>query len=120
MGKHLIIKDGQPIKGYEIRNDTSVEELDELYKAYKHSVPNGIHYYKPYFKALDADELSDADMITGANREQAKFDLELAVLEGILNGSLLSLFTDPKQWFWQSQSDKEFIILREWIEPKGA
>lgn len=116
-GKQLIIDKGKPINGYVIPDTTSIEQLNKLYHNYKYSVPNGLHYHKPYFKALSPEEISNTDMITGSNREHSKEALELAVLEGIINGSLQELFIDPRQWFWQSPDDKDFIILKDWIEP---
>lgn len=119
-GNKILIKNGIPMNGYTISDKTSIENLDKIYHDYKYSVPNGVKYQNNYFKALNANEISNTDMIIGANREESKANLELAVLEGIINGSIQKLFTHPNQWFWQSSEDKDFIILREWVEPKGV
>jgi hypothetical protein len=111
-GRLKIVDNGVP--NYELPTDTSIEHIEELYQIYKHSVPNGIKYKKNYFKALDSNEISDYDLIHGANREQAKAELELTVLAAILDGSIHQLFASERQWFWQSQNDNDLIILREW------
>ena len=91
----------------------SFELLETLYTIYKHSVPNGIKYKKTYFKALTYDELSTEDLILGANRQTSKENLEIAIISGVLNGSLV--WPDETKWFWQSENDKDFILLRKWI-----
>lgn len=113
-GKTYLIQNGIPQNGYIIDNKTiTFEMLEELYAIYKHSVPNGIRYKKTYFKALTYDELSTTDLISGANRQNAKENLEMAIITGVLNGSLT--WPDQTKWFWQSKNDKDFILLKRWI-----
>ena len=113
-GKTYLIQNGIPQNGYIIDNKTiTFEMLEELYAIYKHSVPNGIRYKKTYFKVLTYDELSTTDLISGANRQNAKENLEMAIITGVLNGSLT--WPDHTKWFWQSKNDKDFILLKRWI-----
>lgn len=109
-----LIDNGIPVNGYIISSEPiTFEQLEELYHIYKHSVPNTIKYKKQYFKALDSNQLDTKDLITGANRQIAKENLELAILIGVLNGSLI--WPNENQWFWQSEKDKDFVLLKKWI-----
>ena len=112
-GKDLIIN-GIPQGDYEISQiPISFADIEVLYKAYKYSVPDGIHLQKTFFRALPEEKLSDMDMIAGENRQAAREKLEMAVLEGGLNGSLK--WPDPKKWFWQSEKDPDLVILKKWV-----
>ena len=114
-GKTTLILNGTPQRGYQLSTEPiTFEILEALYQEYKHSVPNGVKYKRPYFKALDYEELSTEDLITGANRTKAKEKLELTLLTGILNGSLK--WPDESKWFWQSENDKDFVILKKWFK----
>ena len=75
-GNKILIKNGIPMNGYTISDKTSIENLDKIYHDYKYSVPNGVKYQNNYFKALNANEISNTDMIIGANREESKANLE--------------------------------------------
>lgn len=113
-GKQILIDNGVPINGYVLDNSPiTFEQLETLYQNYKHSVPDNIRYKKNYFKALQFEQLSTEDLITGANRQKAKEALELAILTGVLNGSLT--WPDDRTWFWQSKTDKDFVILKKWF-----
>lgn len=110
----ILILNGTPQGDYKLPNDKiTIEKIESLYQIYKHSVPNKIKYRKPYFKALSEKELSVQDLITGANRQQAKENLETTLLIGILNGSLT--WPDETKWFWQSKTDKDLILLKSWF-----
>lgn len=113
-GNIYLIYKGQPQNGY-VLDDTIItfEYLETLYNVYKHSVPNSKTCKKCYFKALSYDELSTKDLITGENREKSKEKLELAVITGVLNKSLV--WPDETKWFLQSENDKDFVILKKWI-----
>lgn len=115
-GKTLIDK-GIPVNGFVLSTDTvTLDHIENLYQLYKHSVPNQIRYKKCYFKALPAEKLNVSDLIKGENRQAAKENLEMTLITGILNGSLK--WPDPKKWFWQSEKDKDLILLREWFMRK--
>lgn len=95
------------------------EELNRLYEVYKHSVPTKSYEnkykfsHKPYFKALEYDELSDEDFMYGANRQHAQFDLENRVFH-LTDEEKKELFSNDN-WFWQGD-DKDFIIIKAWID----
>ncbi len=109
-----IIKDGMPVNGFQLRQEpVTIDELESLYEAYKNSTPNTQRHTKSYFKAKKFEEMTTDELISGANREKAREDLELTLLQGILNGSVT--WSDPKKWFWQSKKDKDFVILRSWV-----
>ena len=84
-----------------------------MIETYKHSVPNGMRRQRKFFRALPESELSTEDLIAGENRQKAKEKLEMAVLEGSLNGSLK--WPDNTKWFWQSEKDPDLIVLKKWI-----
>lgn len=114
-----IIKNGKATNSYHIRqNPVTITELEKLYDRYKHSIPDNIHYKYIYFNALPYNKLNAADMIKGINRRKSKEELELALLEGILNGSLV--WHDETKWFWQSENDKDFILLKQWFLPERS
>lgn len=114
MGKKDIIVKGVPKNGYEIsQKPITFEDIENLYEAYKHSVPDRIRLQRTFFRALPEDQLSDEDLITGEPRQAARERLEMAVLEGSLNGSLK--WPDSKKWFWQSEKDPDLVILKKWV-----
>lgn len=98
--------------------DKMIEGIESRYKDYKHSIPSerSESHRRSYFKALPEKELTDEDMLFGDNREVCRFVLESFILAMILCGA----FTwNPSwgTWFWQSEKDKDLVILRKWIEP---
>lgn len=115
-GKTYLIKNGKPISNFKIRTSpVTFSEIEDLYETYKYSVPDGTRSKRPYFYALGSEQIPTIKMINGANRQKAKEDLELTLLMGILNKSLK--WPNQKQWFWQSEKDKDLILLREWFTP---
>lgn len=124
-GKY-IIKDGE-YEGELGLNETTttqsaLQALEEMYQIYKHSVPSerSESHRRTYFKAIPEKDMSEEDMLYGERREVARCMLELPLLIYILNGSINwnDIEDGQSKWFWQSQDDKDFIILRSWIEPK--
>lgn len=93
--------------------------IEDLYWQYRHSVPSerSESHRRRYFKALPEDELSDEDMMYGAARETARCRLELFILLMLRSGQLC-WHEQWGSWFYQSPYEKEFIILRAWVEPK--
>ena len=89
----------------------NVEKLEELYDTYKHSIPSEKTMGRtPRFKALPESELSDEDMVYGVSREEAERALEQA----------LQRFAIPEgagSWFWQSENDKDLVVLKSWLQP---
>lgn len=87
--------------------------LEMLYERYKYSVTNK-DIKKPYFKALKKDELTDANIINGEDRYIARCMLEGYVVLASANGILQ--WPDDDLWFWQSETDPDLIVLKEWIK----
>lgn len=97
--------------------DKALEQIEYLYDQYKHSVPSerSERKRKRYFKALPEEQLEDDDMRYGLLRDEAQIRLELAVLCLVINGSLVWDEQRMGKWFWQSDNDKDLIILRQWV-----
>lgn len=97
-----------------------LDNLTAMYEAYKRSVPSerSDSHRKSYFKALPYEELSDDDILYGAPRELVRCVLEVSLLRCISDGKF-KWHDEWGTWFWQSLDDKDFVILREWVEPKN-
>lgn len=90
------------------------EILEQLYATYKRSVPQDfILGNKPYFKAVDADELTDRELVVNQQRNYAQASLEGYILCACLQGCLQ--WEDKSKWFWQSKKDKDLVVLKEWL-----
>lgn len=100
--------------------DEMFAEIERLYCIYKHSVPSerSESKRKKYFNALREKDLSDSDMLYGEPREVARFKLEVYVLFCIALGIFVWNRETMGKWFWQSECDKDLVILREWVEPE--
>lgn len=97
--------------------DEVLENVEELYCSYKHSIPSERSESKShqYFTALPERCLSDEVMLYGERRDKAQIKLELYLLCQIIQG----LKWNPEKmgkWFWQSKVDKDLVILKNWIE----
>lgn len=114
------------IKNGEYEGDLGVKACDEreclsememLYCRYKYSVPSERSESKSrqYFKALPERDLDDDSMMFGERRDKAQVELELYLLCQIINGFKWNTET-MGNWFWQSQNDKDLVILRQWVE----
>ncbi|MCQ2232464.1 MAG: hypothetical protein MJZ30_11515 [Paludibacteraceae bacterium] len=94
--------------------------INGLYQIYKHSRPsqrsdrNSVH---SYFKAMPESELSNNDILNGAHREVARFELEYHVLVYSMS-SLLKWDVNIMggSYFYKSPLDRDLIILRQWLE----
>lgn len=64
------------------------------------------------------NDLSDTDMLYGELREVARFELEAYVLFCIALGVFVWDEERMGKWFWQSEEDKDLVILRQWVEPE--
>ena len=87
--------------------------IETLYKKYKYSAPDKHDNKKSYFKSLPFDELTDEDLAYGYDRNFAQAILEGYILFANLKGWLTWEY--ECYWFWQSDNDRELIILKEWI-----
>lgn len=121
-GKLVMSEKDKPLPGHYDPLFIILKKIEQLYAAYKHSVPSERseshrHYY---FKALPEKDLTDKDMMYGDGRELARCKLELYLLYMILRDQF-HWQDEWGSWFWQSETDKDLIILRDWIEPnKGG
>lgn len=121
VGGKQIIQDGKYEGSLGVEPCTEAEFLsrvERLYHIYKHSVPSerSERRLKRYFKALPERELSDDAMLYGRRRDRAQIELELYLLCQILHGLKWNPDTMGR-WFWQSPTDKDLVILRQWVEP---
>jgi len=89
-----------------------------LYSKYKYSTPSERSESKKrkYFKALSAEELSDEQLVCGAEREVAQARLEGFILCAILSGAFKWDENKMGKWFYQSKSDPDLVILRSWVD----
>lgn len=98
-----------------------LERIEDNYLVYRHSIPGKREPSRPWFKALKYDELTDEDRLVGADRAEARFELEYSVLTAILTGKLT--WSEPTMsdhhWFWKSKRANGLVILRSWIEPSN-
>lgn len=103
----------------DVPEEDFMDVLYFAYEAYKRSVPSerSDSHHKSYFKALPYEKLSDDDILYGKPREFARFILEVMFLRGAYEGKL-KWHDEWGSWFWQSAKDKDFVILRDWVEPK--
>jgi len=118
--KKYLVKNGEYDGQLTDTNCFNISVLEDLYQEYKHSRPSERNDNKQrrYFKALKINELSDDDMLYGIDREVAQFRLESYLLCWILSGLFVWDEDNMGKWFWQSQNDKDLVILREWIDGK--
>lgn len=93
-------------------------DVEELYHRYKYSIPSERSQSKSrrYFMALPESALEDGDMLYGQYRDTAQFELEFYILCRIIGGFTWNPETMGR-WFWQSEKDKDLVILRKWVEP---
>lgn len=123
VGKQKLIDNGEydiARKLIDIQVDDILHNIESLYARYKHSMPSerSDSKYRKYFKALSVDELTDAQLAVGDNREVARARLEGYILCAVLCGNLAWDESTMGKWFWQSKIDPDLVILRDWIENK--
>ena len=120
VGNEYLIKEGMCDQGRIVYNRLLISEkerIEQLYKIFKYSCPSErSDILRGYFKAYTADELSDAEMVLGGNREFCRAALEGYILCASLMGDLKWSDLTEKTYYWQSEKDKDLVILREWIE----
>ena len=87
-------------------------DIDALYKQYKYSIPSERDGGKHYFKALSANELSDAQLVIGMNRLEARVRLEAYIALAAVKG--IEVWPNEKHWYWQGK-DKDLVILKQYM-----
>ena len=120
IGNEYLLKDGSYDGVLHNCVGCSIRTCEELYQIYKHSRPSerSENKQRKYFKALKLNELEEDDMLYGDDRELAQLSLELYLLCWILSGTFVWDEESMGKWFWQSQNDKDLVILRSWIDGK--
>ena len=120
IGNEYLIKDGKYDGVLYNGVGFSISTFEDLYQIYKHSRPSerSENKQRKYFKALKLNELEEDDMLYGDDRELAQLSLELYLLCWILSGTFVWDEESMGKWFWQSQNDKDLVILRSWIDGK--
>ncbi len=120
VGKHYLVKDGKYEGKLSEWDCFSISALEYFYQIYKHSRPSERSDAKrrTYFIALPENELSDDDMLYGNDREISQLTLEFYLLCWILSGTFIWDEDEMGRWFWQSNKDKDLVILRSWVENK--
>ena len=89
-------------------------EIERLYAQFKRSVPNRhVKLNKGYFKALSSDSLTMQELMDNMPRPEARMALEGFILLASVNG--LIPWHNPKYFFWQSATDPDCIVYRDWI-----
>ncbi|MCS3356661.1 hypothetical protein NXW00_19205 [Bacteroides thetaiotaomicron] len=96
--------------------DEFLSNVEHLYTRYKHSIPSTMSECKSrkYFKALSDKDLEDEDMLFGVGRDIAQVELELYILCQIILGIGWDANKMGK-WFWQSNKDRDLVILKNWV-----
>ena len=88
--------------------------IEYLYNKYKYSMPTkNSKVNKPYFKAEDTSKITAQHMACRPHRDKAQM-----MLEGFaLFASMMGLFgwANPDHWFWQSEDDKDLVVLKKWV-----
>ena len=120
IGNEYLIKDGKYDGVLYNGVGFSISTFEDLYQVYKHSRPSerSENKQRKYFKSLKLNELEEDDMLYGDDRELAQLSLELYLLCWILSGTFVWDEESMGKWFWQSQNDKDLVILRSWIDGK--
>jgi len=121
VGRQTIIDKGNIVQHKIIIGDNTykfddliseIQDINQLYHQYKFSMPSERDDGRHYFKALAASQLTDAQLIMGMPRLEARVRLEAYVLLASLKGILK--WYKPNQWYWQG-NDQDFLILKQYI-----
>ena len=124
VGRQYLIKNGEydkerklELAPYYSSMNIILYILGTLYRDYKYSTPSerSENKKRKYFKALSVDELTDEQLVNGMPREYAQAALEGYMLVKIVDGSFKWDGETMGKWFYQGE-DKDFIILKKWIE----
>ena len=125
IGKKFLIKNGEYDTSKELfAKDIgwSINDILDMihvkYHNYKYSLPSERSDKKKhtYFKALPMDQLTDEQLMHAERREVAQASLEGFILCMILENKFLWDEYNLGKWFWQSNEDKDLVILKKWIK----
>ena len=126
VGNDYLIKEGEFDESKKLVSgpydmQTILNIIEELYKNYKYSLPSerSDNKRKKYFKALPMEEITDEQLIVAERREFSQAVLEGFVLCMIVSGQLVwDEDVMNGRWFYQSKSDPDLVILKQWVEGK--
>lgn len=113
-------KNNVPLDNISVNISSSEDMLStihKLFERYKYSVPSERSEGKRriYFKALKLSEIDYDDFMFGEGRDTAQIKLELYVL---LSSIYYKNFWEEifkEHFFYQSDKDKDLIILKDWV-----
>ena len=112
--KDLISPRDVVLGGMKPLNENTWNWIEFLYKEFKHSSPSENSNKRSYFKALSVDELTDEELAYNIDRDLGQCLIEGYILLGSLQGWIQWEF--GSHWFWQSETDNDLVILKNWIE----
>ena len=124
-GQDLILE-GRPLfpLGLEkLPSSKALVKIEELYEEFKYSLPSnassrgrGVGRSGGLFKALPIEEIPDEYLFLGNDRKESRQRLELMFLLLTVNGSLTPSCPEFEgKWYWQSEKDRDLVILTEWL-----
>ena len=98
-------------------SEDMLSTIHKLFERYKHSVPSERSEGKRrrYFKALKLSEIEYDDFMFGEGRDTAQIKLELYVLLSSIYHKDFWEEIFKEQFFYQSDKDKDLIILKDWV-----
>lgn len=106
-GYHIELTEDMEI----VSEEGSFEKLEELYKAFKYSVPEPYsEYARNNFIAVDIDALTKEQFESGGKRQTARVALESYVMFSKWN------WGNEKHYYWQSPTEKSLILYRDWVK----
>lgn len=108
-GKKIEIDDILP-------DENPIEKIEQLYHQYKYSLPSEKsmnNANRSYFKALDINDMTDEELVSGIPREYARALLETYLLYQIIYGTYK--WFDDNKWFWISSNEPDLVILKKWV-----
>ena len=98
-------------------SEDMLSTIHKLFERYKYSVPSERSEGKRrrYFKALKLSEIEYDDFMFGEGRDTAQIKLELYVLLSSIYHKDFWEEIFKEQFFYQSDKDKDLIILKDWV-----
>ena len=113
-------KNNVPLDNINVNISSSEDMLStihKLFERYKYSVPSERSEGKRrrYFKALKLSEIEYDDFMFGEGRDTAQIKLELYVLLSSIYHKDFWQEIFKEQFFYQSDKDKDLIILKDWV-----
>ena len=89
-----------------------INQLEHLYEIYLYSKPNGDKVER--FYALSLDDMNMDMLISGENRQESLKNLEKYLKTSV---DFDTIKDKEKDWYWQSKSFPQLILLKSWFQP---